>query len=322
MMQVRIFKYDDTDFTRFKTALGDTNIPVASFHCGVLVYVGKKTLAKASLYHDPAIRYMDDAIAMVGTYHAEEHAEAVKLLFDTLKAEAKSLGIHRLIGPMDGSTWENYRFHDDGELPLFLMEMQHPTYYVRQWRENGFEPIAHYYSSKTNRLDFVSKEVNAIRARLESQGVIIRPIDLDKYEQELVRLHPFLLTSFASNFLYSPISLSSFLDKYLPLRAYLHAPFILIAEDQDEIVGVFFCIQDFLDKAQKTLIIKTIARYPSVRYRGLGHVMAAQVYASAREKGFTQIIHAFLKSEGTSTPISQNFFATPFKTYSLYGKDI
>ncbi|NGM90377.1 hypothetical protein G5B35_24060 [Parapusillimonas sp. SGNA-6] len=95
-----------------------------------------------------------------------------------------------------------------------------------------------------------------------------------------------------------------------------------MAEDEGEVVGVFFCVQDFLDEVQKTLIIKTIARHPSARYRGLGHVMAAQIYASAREMGFTQIIHAFLKSDGTSTPISQHFFAEPFKTYSLYGKSI
>lgn len=322
MMQKQIFKYGDADFARFEEALGGGAIPGDFFHCGVLVYNGEKPLAKASLYYNPAIHYADDATAMVGTYRAEEDGEAVKLLFDTFQTEARSLGVHGLIGPMDGSTWENYRFHDNADLPLFLMETRHPAYYVQQWKENGFEAIAHYYSSKTNRLDFVSEEVDAIRTNLESRGISIRPIDLDNYEQELVRLHPFLLTGFESNFLYSPISLSSFLEKYLPLRPYLYAPFVLMAEDEGEVVGVFFCVQDFLDEVQKTLIIKTIARHPSARYRGLGHVMAAQIYASAREMGFTQIIHAFLKSDGTSTPISQHFFAEPFKTYSLYGKSI
>src|SRR5690606_15447411 len=238
--------------SRFGEALGGGAVPGDFFHCGILVYDGEKPLAKASLYRNPAIHYADDAIAMVGTYRAEDHPEAVRLLFDALETQAKSSGIHRLIGPMDGSTWENYRVHDDADLPLCLMEMQHPAYYVQQWKENGFVLVAHYYSCKTNRLDLVSEEVDAIRASVESRGVSIRPIDLDNYEQELVRLHPFLLTGFESNFLYSPISLSSFLEKYLPLRSYLHEPFVLIAEDRGEVVGIFFCVQDLLDKVQKT----------------------------------------------------------------------
>lgn len=323
MMEIQRFSNSLPDFNTFVSLRNATEIPPkAHFYHGVLVKALDRTLASAVLYLNTDIVFEDKITGFIGAFEAEDNPEGVSLLFAEIEQIAKALGLNFLIGPMDGSTWENYRYHDSPALPLFLMEMEHPGYYPTLWMQSGFRPISSYYSSESFELQHDDEAVSANRARLAREGIHIHSIELSRYEEELDNLYPFLLNAFASNFLYSPLSATSFKEKYLSLQKYLDPDFVLLAKHGERTVGVFFCVQDFLDQAQKTLIIKTIARDPAPLYSGLGHVMAAQVYQTANARGYTRIIHAFLKENGTSTPISKKFFGTPFKTYSLYGKAI
>lgn len=323
MMEVQKFTAALSDFNAFVRLCRATEIPpITHFYQGIVVKASDKILASAALYLNTDVVFEDKIPGFVGAFDAADDQDAVSLLFTEIEHIAQQIGLDFLIGPMNGSTWENYRFHDNPDESRFLMEMQHPGYYPNLWTQNGFQPIASYYSSETFQLQYTDISIAENRDRLIGEGLHIRPVRLGQYEEELIDLYPFLLNAFASNFLYSPLSESSFKEKYLPLKKYLDSDFVLLAYREGRIVGVFFCIQDFLDRTQKTLIIKTIARDPDPLYRGLGHVMAAQVYQTAYKRGYTRIIHAFLKENGTSTPISNRFFGTPFKTYSLYGKAI
>lgn len=297
-------------------------VPSAHFTLGVVVTQGEIVLAKAALYYNPDIAYRDKNVALVGAYASIDHDEAVGLLFMELEKQAREKNIDFLIGPMNGSTWERYRFHDMADQSIFFSEMTHPMYYPQQWAKHGFQSIAKYYSSETYSLEVDDPAVSAYEKRLYAMGVAIRSIQLDRYAEELVQLHPFLLTAFAGNFLYTPLDKERFIEKYLPLQPYLDPSYVLIASHQDHIAGVFLCVEDVLNPNVRTLVIKTIARNPDPIYRGLGHVMAKRVYQSARSNGVQRLVHAFLKEEGTSTPISRHFHGVPFKSYTLYGKSI
>jgi hypothetical protein len=319
MMDIQYFRKDDVDFAVFETLVIPDQVPIEHFYIGIVVQEDGQALAKAALYLNPHVVYQHYKVGLLGAYAATENISACKLLLETLEDLARQLGLDMLLGPMNGSTWEDYRFMDAPGGASFLMEKTHPTYYSQQWQSCGFEAIARYYSSESFQLQ-VDHAVLPIEKRLQEEGVQMRPIDLASYEEELRRIHPFLSHAFSTNFLYSPIGEQAFVDKYLPIKSFLQADFVLIAEHRGEVVGVFLCVADVLDKTTKTLIIKTIARDPAPVYSGLGHVMAAQVYRQAYEQHFNRIIHAFLKEEGTSTPISRHFYGLPFKTYSLYGK--
>jgi hypothetical protein len=96
-----------------------------------------------------------------------------------------------------------------------------------------------------------------------------------------------------------------------------------LAEDSEgNLLGYFFCIQDFYNQKEKSLILKTIARHPDKKWAGLGHVIGNQIYRKAVEQGFQTVIHAFMFDEGYSTTISKNFSGERFKNYHLYGKQI
>ncbi|PIY11666.1 MAG: hypothetical protein COZ18_03435 [Flexibacter sp. CG_4_10_14_3_um_filter_32_15] len=113
---------------------------------------------------------------------------------------------------------------------------------------------------------------------LEDESIIIRKIDLDNFEKELENLFPFVSSLFEQNFLYTPISLESFKEKYLPIKPLINADYVLIAEheknNKTEIVGFIFCYPNLYSSIysqdEKQLICKTIGRNQDDFYKGLG----------------------------------------------------
>ncbi|MBD1426417.1 hypothetical protein [Sphingobacterium arenae] len=323
LMITEIYTKEQSDtFAQINVSQGNERMPTDHYYAGIAVKQQGVYLAKAVLYINKGISYKDRNVGLVGAYEAQENEEAVSQLFQTIEKQAKEQGVDFLIGPMNGSTWENYRFHNHPEKPLFFMEMKHEPYYAKQWKSIGFEPIAHYYSAIAAVAPRRNEKIDKLKSRLLRDGVIIRGLDRDNYVADLKKLHPFLHDSFKQNFLYSPISESSFLEKYLPLQSVLKPEFVQIAEHEGEIVGVLLGTDDLLNRAGKTLIIKTLARSPKRLYRGLGLVLVDEFYQKAVTKEYQQIIYALMIDEGDATPLSDQYNGHLLKTYTLYGKSI
>lgn len=323
MMEVDVYYAWDSNFSTFEkaTIMGAAErVPKEHLLAGIVVKGSSVAMAKAALYINPHMRYKDFQVALVGAYEALENTTAVRKLFDEVEKLARLRGRNYLVGPMNGLTWEEYRFQDDITAPSFFTEKMHPAYYPEQWKAVGFEAIARYHSAYSIPAPIQDGLLSKCRLTMSERGVSVRQIDLSDYAKELERLYPFLLKAFEKNFLYTPISRDSFLQKYLPLKPFLHERYTLIAEHQDRVVSLFLCLPDPMDK--NTLIVKTIARDPSPAYRGLGHVIMGHIYEMAYHDGYERLIYAFMKDDGTVTGIANRFNERPFKTYSLYGKPL
>lgn len=325
MSKIEVYYQQNEDFSVFEHAeINAVQEPVPREHlfAGVIVWKGNIAAAKAALYLNPYLLYESFSPAVVGAYQAMDDLDAARLLFNEIKKIAREKGKDYLIGPMNGSTWENYRFHDHPDNPLFFMEMKHPTYYPEQWKLNGFQPVARYLSAIATVVPRQNNKIEEAKSRLFQNGVTIRNIDLDNYETDLKKLYPFLHESFKQNFLYTPVTESSFSAKYLPLRSVLKPKFVQIAVHEEEIVGILLGVDDLLNPDNKTLIIKTLARSPKRLYRGLGLVLVDEFYRRGVTEGYQHIIFAFMMEEGDATPLSDSYDGHTLKNYTLYGKSI
>lgn len=323
MMTTDVYYIDAYDaFAQQHVLLENERIPADHYHAGIVVTQQGVCLAAAVLYINPHMHYQDKHVGVVGAYGATENREAVASLFREIEKLAREAGLDFLIGPMNGSTWADYRFHDHPEKPLFFMEMKHRPYYPDQWKSVGFTPIAHYYSAIAPIVPRENERIERVKGRLLRDGVTFRALDIANYETDLKKLHPFLHESFQQNFLYTPISESSFLAKYLPLKAALKPEFVQIAEHAGKIVGVSLGVANLLDPTNTSLIIKTLARSPQRLCRGLGLVLLDEFYHRGLANGYQQLIFAFMIEEGDALPLSDGYGAQTLKTYTLYGKSI
>ncbi len=287
--------------------------------CFVLLEDGAP-VARASLYDNPHLRYQDKKTFSIGNYEAQAGKD-LSLFFAHLSTVASRQGVEYLLGNMNGSTWESYRFSLHQNSPNFFLEPYHHLYYNNNFIEAGFEVVERYFSSLDKHIIHNQPEVLALEAKFKEMGVTFRGLDLSQYDAELERVYAYNALAYQTNFLYSPISLQAFMHKYALLQKIINPNFVILAEDKmGELVGCFFCVQDFWNTHEKGLVVKSASRHPDKQWRGLGLVIGNIVCRNAVIEGFTHLIHAFLREDGTSTSLSQTYSGEVYKQYALYGK--
>src|SRR3546814_313086 len=75
-------------------------------------------------------------------------------------------------------------------------------------------------------------------------------------------------------------------------------PYTTLFRSKGEVVGVSLGVDNLLDPATPSLIIKTLARSPQPLYRGLGVVLLDEVYSMGLANGYRQLICAFMIEGG------------------------
>ncbi len=260
----------------------------------------------------------------IGGFDAIDETAAKTLLHaatDHLREQRATLAI----GPMNGNTWRRHRYvtASDGRGP-FLLEPRNPATHPFWWQAAGFSELSR-YSSSALPLDGEPAVSPALARRLERSGVLIRPLDPARYDDELRAIHAISLRSFANNFLYTPLEEEGFLASYRKVRDRIDPDFVRIAEKDGIPCGFVFAIADLEAAARgekPALIVKTLAVDPAARSAGLGSLLVDEVHRLAKAKGFTEAIHALQHETNTSLKITGRHQGAPFRRYTLFGKKL
>lgn len=299
------------------------NITEAYFRTMVLVSNGHEPLGCVCIYKNEALFYDKKNTWCIGNFECAQDPSVGTLILTEAQNFVRSNGGEFIIGPMNGSTWDDYRFSLSSSSSLFFTENYKLPYYRTFFEDFGFSSIANYYSAKDRAMQFNKEHILELKSEMEKKGIVFRPIDTHKFEKELEVLYPFLTKAFETNFLYTPIDKNRFYTNYKSVLNYIDPEFTLMAFDETrELVGLFFCLPNYFDSAEKGLVIKTIARKKDAHLKGLGHVMAEIMYEKASQSGFKYMIHAFMHKQGTSVKISNTYSGELLKEYTLYGKEI
>ena len=287
------------------------------------LYEQETILMIATLYFNEALSYQERKVALFGNYEALEVSdEHIAFFFSVLEKEAYAHGASFLIGPMNGSSWENYRLSEKLK-ENYSFEPIHKRYYHQQLKKNGFREIEEYYTHEVPDL----KSLDQFRSKSDSEGEALKDctigkIDLNDFNAELAKLYPLFIRSFEGSLFFSPLTEEEFIDKFKAYKSRVHPELTIIAKDKaGNYVGCYFSFEDPKRKG-KTIILKTIARDPHPKFKGLGQLMGMYVYKQAKELGYKNMLHAFMHSEKGSTQLSLKYHGDHFNTYYLYGKEL
>jgi GNAT superfamily N-acetyltransferase len=291
----------------------------------VLAMRDRRLLARCSIWSTQTPRLDDRLIGVVGHYAAADAPAGVSVLQHALE-RLRQAGLAQVVGPMDGNTWRSYRLvTDPGTEPPFFLEPTNPPNWPQHFVAAGFTPIATYYSALNADLTITDPRIPATLERLQSSGIRIRNIQLDRFDAELSAVHDLSLESFAGNYLYTPIAKEEFLAMYEPIKAHLLPRLVLLAEQGDQLVGFMFGLPDLLEARRgekvRTAIAKTMAVQPGQAGAGLGSVLMDLFQQSARQLGFTRVIHALMHETNRSRAISSRY-GRPIRRYTLFGLGI
>lgn len=283
-------------------------------------------LARCSLWWTNTPSLPGERVGVIGHY-ASASANAGRTVLAYACAELAACGCTYVVGPMDGSTFWQYRLvTDPGTEPPFLLEPENPPSDPEAFAATGFAPIARYYSALQTELGTRRLRVAELTKRLTRRGVRIRSLDASRFEDELRLLYPIATQAFAGGFLYSPISEDDFVALYARLRPIALPELVLIAEQDDRPVGLLFVLPDWL-RARRgepldTLILKTLAVLPAYSGSGLPGLLLARGEQLARERGFTRVIHSLMHERNSSLRMSARYGGQIMRRYALYGRPL
>lgn len=282
-----------------------------------------QAIGRCCLYSNPHLSYQNYKPACIGNFEFINDTNAAHYFINHISSHARKLGFDYLIGPMNGSTWDTYRIAESYNTSNFFLEPYYPNYYTKLFDEIGFEKIARYVSNSDGEKELNEDRIEKIEQRFIEQGITFRNINLNNYDIELDKLYDFCMESFKSNFLFTPIDKVNFIEKYKKIKPFIKPDYVIIAEDKNkEMVGLIFCLENYNDKNEKGIIIKTLAKLPSMKYAGMGNVLTTQFKKKALQDGYKYIIHAFMIESNASKSLSNYFSGQLIREYFLYGKQL
>jgi GNAT superfamily N-acetyltransferase len=294
-------------------------------------------VARCSLWWRDTPDYEDHTVGLLGHYAAAT-ADTGRSVLDRACKRLVDAGCTCVIGPMDGATWHPYRFVTDrGEHPPFVLEPWHPPMYPEHLRTAGFEPLARYVSAIG--ADFDAGHRSTVADRPPLDDLHVRPLDLDRFEEELRRLHGLVTASFADNFLYTPLPEADFIALHRPYRAFIEPECVRLLEQEQaggrRLVGVAFMVPDVprskttsslplgaqgeRGETVDTAVLKTLAVHPDLRRRGLGRWLTEHVHGQARAQGYRRVIHALMHEDNVSRRLGQG---KVLRRYMLFQRDL
>jgi GNAT superfamily N-acetyltransferase len=291
----------------------------------LLLVDGGSLVARCSCWWSGTAEHQGQRVGVIGHYAAASRDAGLAVLARASDLLA-SQGLALAVGPMDGTTWRRYRFIvERGSEPVFFLEPDNPDDWPGYWAGAGFTPIATYTSAINTDLRSDDARTEGAVSRLASRGVRVRMLDLSRREAELRRIYALSLAAFSGNFLYTPIGEEEFLAQYGAVLPYARPELVLLAEQEEVLLGYIFAVPD-ISQARRggpihTMILKTLAVDPSVRGLGLGGALMDLVQRSARELGFRRAIHALIHDSNVSGRISARTART-IRRYALFARQL
>jgi GNAT superfamily N-acetyltransferase len=280
--------------------------------------------ARCSLWWTHVPSYRQHRVGVIGHYAAFNDEAATAVLTAALQ-QLRQVGCTIAIGPMNGTTWRNYRFvTDHGGQPPFFLEPTNPAEAPRQFERAGFSSLASYFSALNDDVSRPDPRRERMEKKIADAGITIRSANSD-VSRELEKVYEVSTVAFRQNFLYTEIPQAEFVAMYQPLLPIVRPELVLIAEQAARCVGYLFAIPDLAMKTRglaiDTFIIKTVAVLPDPQVRGLGSMLVARVQQIGHELGFCRCIHALMFEDNISLNISRHY-ASVMRKYTLYSKDL
>lgn len=277
-------------------------------------------VGRFAFYENPDLLYEAQSAACIGSYECIDEEEVSSELLGRAIALARAKNYRFLIGPMEGSTWNSYRFSLNNDAPNFFMEPYHHLYYNQQFQAAGFKVVASYFSSLVQDIPSSETRLQNLKLRFEGLGARFRPMNPQRFEQDLEAIARLSLDGFAENFLYTPISVEDFVKRYSKLKDFLDPSLVYLAEDEAGALQAFiFGLKDYFDPKGESLIIKSMARKRNTPFKGVGRYLALKLMMEAKNQAYQKVIHALMIEENASRQISKKTNGKPYKAYQLYG---
>ena len=302
-------------------------------HCANL----ESTSHRYFLQHDGGGHVVARVAAIIGSCEWRRQPVGILGLYDAIAGTSppltnemivaacnylKAAGCQIAIGPLNGSTWFDYRFAMQGASRPFFLDVYNPDEYLSHWLNAGFAPIEHYLTFAFEREHFALSRGTGVSRQTIDRGVTVTSVCSQDIQNVFSEIHGLCLEAFVDNPLFVPIEFDAFADLYRPLAGLIDPELTLTARDSNgKLLGFCFAFPDLFDAERRSLVLKTVAVRRDRLGTGLGSRLVQVVHQRAHERGIDRIYHALMHENNPSTKVRAKS-ARIYKRYVLLGRPL
>jgi hypothetical protein len=263
---------------------------------------------------------LDDAgrpIGLIGFFESDEREDTARRLLDEACEWLAKKGCAVVRGPVDFTTWHNYRFVVESSTSDWIPgEPYHHDYYPDLWRAAGMEEVGTYSS---NWLGEAEEHIDRFAARAEEcrkSGYSVRHIIA---QTDLDALYTMSLDAFSSAWMYSPIERDEFAALYTPEQAAMVAPSSYISHSPEgEPVGFLYAFPLAIAGKAPVSVCKTVAVVREHQDKRPYHLLMHTWFSEQLEAGCQTFVGALMHCDGTPALMGWTRPETLLKEYKVY----
>ena len=261
----------------------------------------------------------------------EKYRKNDNQLFNKIFEELKKEGIETIIGPLNGTTWNTYRYvTEKGNGRPFLMEPWNEDYSVSLFEKLDFKHLAGYISTVMEGMNSdgrknLNKKIEKLKKFDYYKDIRVESAENKDLLTVLNKVYDLTVEAFKNNFLYSELEREIFLKMYLSYEDKIIKKFFKMLYLRDELIGYVFGILDYTELGYKgkidTIILKTIAVSPEYNGKGMGYILINSLIEEAEKEGYENVIYALMHESNVSKNIGL-LLGNMLRKYTLFIKEL
>ena len=261
----------------------------------------------------------------------EKYRKNEEQLFNKIFEELKKEGIETIIGPLNGTTWNTYRYvTEKGNGRPFLLEPWNEDYSVSLFEKLDFKHLAGYISTVMEGMDSdgrknLDKKIEKLKKFDYYKDIRVESAENKDLLKVLNKVYDLTVEAFKNNFLYSELEREIFLKIYMSYEDKIVKKFFKMLYLKGELIGYVFGIPDYTELGYKgkidTIILKTIAVSPEYNGKGMGYILINSLIEEAEKEGYENVIYALMHQSNVSKNIGL-LLGNMLRKYTLFIKEL
>ena len=261
----------------------------------------------------------------------EKYRKDEEQLFNKVFEELKKEGIETIIGPLNGTTWNTYRYvTEKGNGRPFLLEPWNEDYSVSLFEKLGFKHLARYISTVMEGMNSdgrknLNKKIEKLKKFDYYEDIRVESAENKDLLTVLNKVYDLTVEAFKNNFLYSELEREIFLKMYMSYEDKIIKKFFKMLYLGDELIGYVFGIPNYTELGYKgkidTIILKTIAVSPEYNGKGMGYILINSLIEEAEKEGYENVIYALMHESNVSKNIGL-LLGNMLRKYTLFIKEL
>lgn len=226
---------------------------------------------RIAVFYNPTHLIEGEKAVFFGYWETINDLKLNKTAFEWVEKWAKKQGATIIYGPINFSTFNNYRLRTDDSLGKdvpFIGEPYHPTYYPELLSTLGFEKKYNYYSqvANGNLIKHIQKQSKPkIQKLFENSPYTITHLTKEIWYNHQEEFYHLIENTFSKNFAYTSISFQDFQHSFVPSVAKrLHPNYSsVVFNEENQIIGFFITYPHFYPLCTQNLDTPVLTKYIS-----------------------------------------------------------